>query len=820
MNNEKSQEIVDFRIKKWYQKTKMLEGINSTFEPYAHFYQQMKFVKESGKNVVKFIGRDGNTGEEIDIDINSLQDILNIYNISKNVVSEKMAENDAYSNLFRLLVKQVQLDPDNITAFNSYLKKYLPDAVNDFISTTMTALGVESCHSTTCTGVCCLTHESKNIELYTLLLKLCEKIDLPLEIGKENIYGRPICIGFLLTLFVETLSCKRGRYHREYDRIVVSTAFQHLQYKTQVMINSASDDQRTRLLHSLEVQKCAKTLAEQLGANWELAEEIALAHDVGHTPFGHSGERQLDKCLHSNFFGRFVHPIQSVKVLDFLEHHQNSDKYGLRALLLAKTVLRGVLQHDRDSFSENLGDPGFMLQYVSMEKFLEKNEDNAAYLPEYFLPAGTIEAQIVHWSDKFAYLGHDWEEFADSGLLENMLSTLNETYFKMCKITAIFQGLESSMSSKSKERSLILQIVEKIRELNKIIVIDKGSAPLEKDELIKNIDSLLETEDKKIDSENFIILTKDEYKMIYDFFRVAKAWIGLVDITPIKSEAGRDILFVIYEFLKHRINSRTVMNKVQDLLLEGTNEAIEELKDMKKLNNKDDFKNYCTDNLKDLYKETEEKYETCKNKKDKIDFIKDNLTQKSFLVKMSSKPDNYNQTNNDYLKIINDFKFDYYIKSTEVKFMTSQAEKIINELFYFFFKHFNMIPLHFRKHKNFYKNSRFQEYLIKYLEQVLSDICEYEVKGHVLIAKTVYEQAMKSETNSTNGFKDLMKYLDIQEHNGNYRLGSKGYDEYIEKAIEARIVADYIASMSDRMATLKYEEIMSSSTKWSVDYKE
>lgn len=122
----------------------------------------------------------------------------------------------------------------------------------------------------------------------------------------------------------------RTMFSREYDRIICTTAFRHLQYKTQVMVNSASDDQRTRLLHSLEVQKVAKKIAMGIHANWELAETIAIAHDIGHTPFGHEGESIIKDFLQDKKSGVFSHALQSVKVLDELAEHPILNGYDVR----------------------------------------------------------------------------------------------------------------------------------------------------------------------------------------------------------------------------------------------------------------------------------------------------------------------------------------------------------------------------------------------------------------------------------------------------------------------------------------------------------
>ena len=209
---------------------------------------------------------------------------------------------------------------------------------------------------------------------------------------------------------------KRTLFQREEERIISTEAFRRLQYKTQVMVNSVSDDQRTRLLHSLEVEKISRKIAMALDANCQLAETIAIAHDIGHTPFGHAGEYAIRDYLEEHLAGSFSHAIQGVKVLDFLCSHRTLKPLGIRGLGISKHVLEGVLKHDTDSFSEDISNAAYKLQYDCSNLFVPANYENYGKSQEILL--GGIETQIVCWADKIAYMSHDWEEFVSIGYLE------------------------------------------------------------------------------------------------------------------------------------------------------------------------------------------------------------------------------------------------------------------------------------------------------------------------------------------------------------------------------------------------------------------
>ena len=174
----------------------------------------------------------------------------------------------------------------------------------------------------------------------------------------------------------------RTAFQRDRDRIIHSSAFRRLQYKTQVFVNHEGDYYRTRITHTLEVAQIARSIARSLGLNQDLTEGIALAHDLGHTPFGHSGEKVLNEIMKSD--GGFEHNAQSYRIVTHLE-----DKYpSFKGLNLTYEVLEGVDKH-RTRYDRPGGDGE---QY-------------------------TLEAQIVDLADEIAYSSHDIDDGLTSGLL-------------------------------------------------------------------------------------------------------------------------------------------------------------------------------------------------------------------------------------------------------------------------------------------------------------------------------------------------------------------------------------------------------------------
>ncbi|MEW6163936.1 MAG: deoxyguanosinetriphosphate triphosphohydrolase [Pseudomonadota bacterium] len=182
----------------------------------------------------------------------------------------------------------------------------------------------------------------------------------------------------------------RGEFQRDRDRIIHSTAFRRLEYKTQVFVNHEGDLFRTRLTHSIEVAQIARSIARSLELNDDLTEAIALAHDLGHTPFGHAGQDALNECMEAH--GGFEHNLQSLRIVDRLE-----ERYGaFDGLNLMFETRAGILKHCSPARARMLGTLG--------ERFLNDRRPS-------------LEAQICNLADEIAYNNHDVDDGLRSGLL-------------------------------------------------------------------------------------------------------------------------------------------------------------------------------------------------------------------------------------------------------------------------------------------------------------------------------------------------------------------------------------------------------------------
>ena len=190
--------------------------------------------------------------------------------------------------------------------------------------------------------------------------------------------------------YQESSPNNRSEFQRDRDRIVHSAAFRRLEYKTQVFVNHEGDMFRTRLTHSLEVAQIGRSIARALDANEELTEAISLAHDLGHTPFGHAGQDALNECMKN--YGGFEHNMQSLRIVDQLE-----EKYAeFDGLNLTFETREGILKHCSLKNARQLGDVG--------ERFVNKLQPG-------------IEAQIANLADEIAYNNHDVDDGLRAGLL-------------------------------------------------------------------------------------------------------------------------------------------------------------------------------------------------------------------------------------------------------------------------------------------------------------------------------------------------------------------------------------------------------------------
>ena len=226
----------------------------------------------------------------------------------------------------------------------------------------------------------------------------------------------------------------RTEYQRDRDRIIHSNAFRRLVYKTQVFVNHEGDLYRTRVTHSIEVAQIARSVARALGVNEALTEAICLAHDLGHTPFGHAGQDALNDCMRP--YGGFEHNLQSLRVVDELE-----ERYAeFPGLNLTFECREGILKHCSARAARELGELG--------ERFLKRTQPG-------------LEAQIANVADEIAYNNHDvddgiraqlvsLEELRGTGLFRRQLEI----------VTAKYPGLG--------ERRLIHEVIR--RMINHIVV--------------------------------------------------------------------------------------------------------------------------------------------------------------------------------------------------------------------------------------------------------------------------------------------------------------------------------------------------------------
>ncbi|MBO9536537.1 deoxyguanosinetriphosphate triphosphohydrolase [Herbaspirillum sp.] len=198
--------------------------------------------------------------------------------------------------------------------------------------------------------------------------------------------------------FSETPPGSRSEFQRDRDRIVHSTAFRRLEYKTQVFVNHEGDLFRTRLTHSIEVAQIARSCARNLQLNEDLVEAISLAHDLGHTPFGHAGQDELNDCMKEH--GGFEHNLQSLRVVDELEQHYAA----FDGLNLTFETREGILKHCSLHNARLLGDVG--------QRFIDKKQPS-------------LEAQLANLADEIAYNNHD----IDDGLRSNLLGMA-----QMCEV--------------------------------------------------------------------------------------------------------------------------------------------------------------------------------------------------------------------------------------------------------------------------------------------------------------------------------------------------------------------------------------------------
>ncbi|MCM8783775.1 MAG: deoxyguanosinetriphosphate triphosphohydrolase [Candidatus Omnitrophica bacterium] len=253
----------------------------------------------------------------------------------------------------------------------------------------------------------------------------------------------------------------RGIYQRDRDRIIHSTAFRRLEYKTQVFVNHEGDHYRTRLTHTLEVAQIGRSIARALRLNEDLVEAIALAHDLGHTPFGHSGEEILHVIMREH--GGFDHNLQGLRVVDYLE-----ERYpNFRGLNLTWEVREGILKHTtrfdyagKINATENIKKTNIPSHYAGIDL-----TDLEPAMPP------SLEAQIVDIADEIAYDNHDLDDGLNSRLLDIKEIQKIELWERANKlIKERNPNLESKIEKIQTIRNIIdLQVSDVIKNSDKII---------------------------------------------------------------------------------------------------------------------------------------------------------------------------------------------------------------------------------------------------------------------------------------------------------------------------------------------------------------
>jgi len=246
--------------------------------------------------------------------------------------------------------------------------------------------------------------------------------------------------------YAETPHASRSQFQRDRDRIIHSTAFRRLEYKTQVFLNHEGDLFRTRLTHSLEVAQIGRSLARNLRLNEDLVEAIALAHDLGHTPFGHVGQDVLNECMKEH--GGFEHNLQSLRVVDHLE-----EQYGaFDGLNLMFETREGILKHCSLNNARLLGDVA--------QRFIDRTQPS-------------LEAQLTNLADEIAYNSHDIDDGLRSGLIT--IAQLEEVDF----FARLWREVQESFPGLTGRRAVYETLRRLITALADNLIVTSGERILE-----------------------------------------------------------------------------------------------------------------------------------------------------------------------------------------------------------------------------------------------------------------------------------------------------------------------------------------------------
>jgi dGTPase len=254
-------------------------------------------------------------------------------------------------------------------------------------------------------------------------------------------------------LFDEPPSRTRSAFRRDCDRVIHSTAFRRLKHKTQVFVFHEGDHYRTRLTHTLEVAQIARALARQLGLDEDLTETLALAHDLGHPPFGHAGERALDECLKGH--GGFDHNAQSLRVVTSLERRYPQ----FNGLNLTWESLEGIVKHNGPMTDRSGNAIGRYREQGVPANICEYIREHDLELWGY----ASLEAQVAAIADDIAYNAHDIDDGLRAGLFTvDDLNAIPLTAEINTQISSRFPGLDENLRGAELVRELISYLIEDV----------------------------------------------------------------------------------------------------------------------------------------------------------------------------------------------------------------------------------------------------------------------------------------------------------------------------------------------------------------------
>ena len=317
-------------------------------------------------------------------------------------------------------------------------------------------------------------------------------------------------------IFKESLSKYRNPFQRDRDRIIHSASFRRLKHKTQVFVNTEGDHFRTRLTHSMEVAQIARSIGRYLNLNEDLTESLSLAHDLGHTPFGHAGEESLNECMDN--YGGFDHNLQTLRIVMFLEN-----KYlKFSGLNLSIETLEGLLKHNGPVQNLNL-----VNSLIGIKKF--KNMINFNTYP-------SIEAQISAISDDIAYNNHDIQDGINANLFR--LEELIEINF--------FRNIYKKYKKKINKHNYKIATYQIIRDSIDYMIqdlIDNTKKNL-KDNKIKSYKNIAKTNFLMVDFSNKIKNSENEIR----FFLKTKMYNNKNVLS--KNNNGKSIIKKLFNKIK------------------------------------------------------------------------------------------------------------------------------------------------------------------------------------------------------------------------------------------------------------------------------